>query len=86
MREQTRDRCLARTWRAPQDQRPKRAAANETRQRAVGSQQMILAHDLARARRPQAIGERPGSGCVETGGAKRSGLTCFSNLHDDYLV
>jgi hypothetical protein len=46
MREQTRDRRLARAWRTPQNERSQGAAANETRQGAIWTQKMILSDDL----------------------------------------
>ena len=58
MREQPRDRGFAGAGRTPEDERAERAGADEPRQRALGSKQMILSRHLIETRRPQSVGER----------------------------
>ncbi len=59
MRQQPRDRGLAAAGRAPQDHRGQLPARHHPPDRAVRTQQMILADDLGEALRPQPVGERP---------------------------
>ena len=56
--QQPRDRRLAATRRAPQDQRAELARRQHAAERAVRSEQMVLAEDLGQRARPQAFGER----------------------------
>ena len=59
-RQQPRDGGLAGARRPPEDQRTERAGGEHPRQRAVGTEQMVLADDVVQPLRPQAIGKRRG--------------------------
>ena len=66
--EQSGDGGLAAARRAPEDQRCKRAPLQHARQRAVGAEQMVLAHDLVECARAQPVGERARTGlCLRFG-------------------
>ena len=58
LRQEPRHRGLAGAGRPPEHQRAERAGLEHARERAVGTEQMILADDLAERRRPQLVGER----------------------------
>src|SRR5262245_60833370 len=58
LRQQPRHGSLAGAGRPPEHQRAQRAGVEQARERAVGTEEMILAHDLAQAGRPQLVGER----------------------------
>ena len=57
VRQQPRHRGLARARRPPQDHALQPAAPEHARERAVGADQVVLAHDLGELRRPQPVGE-----------------------------
>src|SRR5262249_33587050 len=57
-REQPRHRGLAGAWRAPEDERAERARRQHARERAVGSEQMILPDHFRELGRAQLISER----------------------------
>ena len=58
-RQEPGERRLAAARGAPEDEQTKRAGTNETRQRAVFAEQMILSGNLVQYARTQAIRERP---------------------------
>jgi hypothetical protein len=57
VRQQPRHRGLARARRPPQDHALHAPALEHARERAVGADQVVLAHDLGERRRPQPVGE-----------------------------
>jgi hypothetical protein len=56
--QQARDGGLAGAGRAPEDHRGQALGLGHTADRAVGSQQVVLSHDLVEPLRSQAVGER----------------------------
>ena len=72
LRQQARHRGLAGAGRTPEYQRPERAGIEQPRERAVGSEQMVLAHDLVEPRRPQLVGERARRVMLQSGSRKQA--------------
>ncbi len=56
--EEARDGRLAAARRTPEDERADRPRGEDPGQRAIGADEVILADDVGKARRPQAIGQR----------------------------
>src|SRR5262245_27016962 len=71
-RQQPRYRGLAGTGRSPKDERAQRSRIEQARERAVGTEQMVLADDFAEPRRPQLVGERPRRVALEPGGREQA--------------
>ena len=66
--EQPRDRRLAGAGRAPQDEARQPAACQHARQRALGADELILAHDFGERLRAQPVGERTRRAFFQAGG------------------
>src|SRR6266508_4947090 len=58
LRQEPRDGGLARAGRTPKDERAQRSRVEQASERAVRSEQMILAHHFAEPRRTQLVGKR----------------------------
>ena len=70
--EKPRHRGLAGARRAPEYQRAERARFQHARERAVGTEQMILPDHIGKLIGSKLVGQRPRRGAVETGGGEQA--------------
>ena len=72
-RQQPRHGGLAGAGRSPEHQRAERAGLQHARERAVGPEQMVLAHDVGELGGPQLVGERTRRVAIEAGSREQLG-------------
>src|SRR5262249_6135750 len=72
LRQQAGDRGLAGAGRPTEEERAEAAGIEQARERAVRTEQMILAHDFVEAPRPQLVGERAWRIALEPGGCEKA--------------